>query len=53
MDIKAIEHEGELYLNAKDLTIAMKQHAMSNSPTLSVLHFVKMFTIELITARRD
>lgn len=52
-EIRAVEHEGETYYNAKDLTIAMKQYAyMSSINSASVFAFIRMFTIELITAVR-
>lgn len=52
-DIRAIEHEGETYYNAKDLTIAMKQYALESSiNSVSILSFIRMFTLELITAVR-
>jgi hypothetical protein len=48
-----IGEDGEEYINAKDLTIAMTQTAFSMPvPTASVLEFIRRFTIELITARR-
>lgn len=50
-EIRAIEHEGETYYNAKDLTIAMKQYALESSiNSVSILSFIRMFTFELITA---
>ena len=53
MDIKTIIGEdGEEYINAKDLTIAMKKYASVTNPTLSVQHFIRRFIFELITARR-
>ena len=53
-EIRAIRGEdGEIYYNAKDLVIAMNQVAMNMPlPTLSVLRFIRMIIIELITARR-
>jgi len=51
-EIRVIEHNDEMYINAKDLTVAMNEHALRTNPTMSVLHFIRMFTIELITARR-
>jgi len=51
-EIRVVDHDGEMYINAKDLTVAMNEHAMMTNPTMSVLHFIRMFTIELITARR-
>jgi hypothetical protein len=51
-EIRAVEHDGETYFNAKDLAIAMKMMQYKVYPTLSVFHFVKMFTFQLITARR-
>lgn len=53
-EIRAIRGEDdETYINIKDMTIAMKQVAMSMStPTLSTLAFIRRFSIELITARR-
>ena len=52
-EIKVIEHNNEMYINARDLTIAMKEHAMTiNNNTLSVLNFIKTFIFELMTARR-
>ncbi len=45
--------DGEDYINVSDMNIAMKQMAFNMPvPTLSVLSFIKRFTIELITARR-
>lgn len=54
IDIKAvIGPDGEEYLNGKDLIIAMKKLAMNGAaPSVSVLNFVKMIAINLITARR-
>jgi len=50
-EIRAIEHEGETYYNAKDLTIAMKKYALESSiNSVSILSFIRMFTFELITA---
>ena len=50
-EIRAIEHGGETYYNAKDLTIAMKQYALTSSVnSVSILSFIRMFTLELITA---
>lgn len=52
-EIRAIQHEGETYYNAKDLTIAMKHFAyMSSINSASIFAFIRMFTIELITAVR-
>ena len=51
-EIRVIDHEGELYVNAKDLTIAMKWYATCTGPTLNTLNFIKNFDFELITARR-
>jgi len=54
-EIRAIcGEDGETYINAKDMIIAMNQVAMGMSvPTLSVLAFIRRFSIELITARRE
>jgi hypothetical protein len=50
-EIRAIEHEGETYYNAKDLTIAMKQYAYTTAyNSASIFAFIRMFTFELITA---
>jgi hypothetical protein len=51
-EIRAIQHEGEIYYNGRDLAIAMKQFAYSSSCSISVFAFIRMFTIELITAVR-
>jgi len=52
-EIRVVDHDGEIYVNARDLTIAMKEYAMTtHNNTLSVLNFIKMFVFELITARR-
>lgn len=53
-EIRAVRGEdGETYINAKDMIIAMNQVAMTMPlPTLSVLRFIKIIVIELITARR-
>jgi hypothetical protein len=47
-----IGEDGEDYINAKDLTVAMKMIAFELMPTMSVLNFIKRITIEFITARR-
>jgi len=54
-EIRAIIGEnGEEYVNVKDMTMAMNQVAFNMPvPTLSVLSFIRRFTIELITARRS
>ncbi len=53
-EIRAVRGEdGETYINAKDMIIAMNQVAMTMPlPTLSVLRFIRIVVIELITARR-
>lgn len=51
-EIRAIEHNGEVYYNGKDLVKAMKYHAYSTNLTMSVLYFIRGFVFELITARR-
>ncbi len=51
-EIRVVEHDDDIYINAKDLVVAMNEHALRTNPTMSVLHFIRMFTIELITARR-
>lgn len=47
-----IGEDGEQYINAKDLTVAMRMIAFELVPTMSVLAFIRRITIELITARR-
>jgi hypothetical protein len=48
-----IGEDGEEYINAKDMTVAMTQIAWSMAtPTAGVLSFVRRFVIEFITARR-
>jgi hypothetical protein len=50
-EIRAIQHEGETYYNAKDLSIAMQQYAYTTIySSASVLGFIRQFTIQLITA---
>ena len=45
--------DGEDYINVHDMTTAMKVVAMSMPlPTLSVLAFIKIFALEILTARR-
>ncbi len=53
-EIRAIRgYDGEDYINIKDLGIMMNQVAMNMPlPTLSVLRFIRIVAIELITARR-
>lgn len=53
-EIRMIRGEdGEDYINLSDMTKAMEVVAMDMpTPTLSVLAFIRRFTIELITARR-
>ncbi|RLD57766.1 MAG: hypothetical protein DRI97_04610 [Bacteroidetes bacterium] len=47
-----IGEDGEEYINSKDMTVAMEMIAFNSTPTMSVLAFIRRFTIELITARR-
>ena len=50
MEIRAIiTEDGEEYINAKDLVIALQRVYM---PSVSALSFVRKFIINLITARR-
>ena len=51
-EIRAVEHDGEIYYSGKDLVMAMKDHAHRTNPTLSVQWFIRGFIRELITARR-
>jgi len=47
-DIRAVMCDGETYLNARDLTMAMKKMSMTRFNSVSVVHFVKMFVMDLI-----
>jgi len=49
-DIRAIVGEdGETYINAKDIVMAMKKMAKNTYPTLSVFNFIKTVAFTLIT----
>jgi len=46
--VRAIVHGGEVYLNGKDLAIAMRKVALSRFTSVSVICFIKSFILELI-----
>lgn len=55
MEIRAIiDKDGEEYINAKDLIIVMQKHVYEQAvPSVDMLHFVRRFIVNLITARRS
>lgn len=55
MEIRVIIGEdGQEYINAKDLSIAMQKHVWEQPvPSIQAMSFVRRFLINLITARRD
>lgn len=46
--VRAVVHDGEVYLNGKDLVIAMRKVALTRFTSVSVICFVKSFILELI-----
>ncbi len=48
-EIKAVIHNGEVYLNAKDVVLMMQKCSLKFLPTsVSVVNFVRRFILELI-----
>jgi len=49
-----IGEDGEEYINAKDISVAMQEHVWRQAvPSIQVMAFVRRFIIEYITARRE
>ena len=49
-----VDEKGEHYLNARDVILAMKGMAVNGcAPSISILNFVRLFVINLITARSE
>jgi len=46
--VRAVVHDGEIYLNGKDLAIAMRKVALTRFTSVSVLCFIKSFIQDLI-----
>jgi len=54
-EIRAIiGKDGETYLNARDIAIVMQKLSIDGgAPSLSALNFVRIFIVNLITARSE
>lgn len=54
MELRVIVGEdGEEYINAKDLSVAMQKEVWKQAvPSISAMSFVRRFIINFITARR-
>jgi hypothetical protein len=46
--VRAVVHDGEVYLNGRDLAIAMRKVALTRFTSVSVICFIKSFIQDLI-----